>query len=301
MNMSTTKKLIVLLGPTASGKTSLSIEIAQKLNTEILSCDSRQFYKELKIGAAPPSKEELVIVKHHFIHHLSINENYSIGQFEKDAMKKITELFKAHNYLLLVGGSGLYIDAICNGIDNIPNISNNVREKINNEYEKNGITWLQEKIKKIDPEFYKSVDIYNPQRLKRCYEVFHETGKRFSTFHKKEKKKRNFEIVKIGIKTDREQLYKNINSRVEEMIKNGLVNEAELLKKFSKKNALNTVGYKELFNYFDQNMELDIAIEEIKKNTRRLAKRQLTWFRKDKNINWYLKSEKNKIIKAILK
>ena len=299
--MSTTKKLIVLLGPTASGKTSLSIEIAQKLNTEILSCDSRQFYKELKIGAAPPSKEELAIIKHHFIHHLSINENYSTGQFEKDAIKKITELFKAHNYLLLVGGSGLYIDAICNGIDNIPNISNNIREKINNEYKKNGITWLQEKIKKIDPEFYKSADINNPQRLKRCYEVFHETGKKFSTFHKKEKKKRNFEIVKIGIKTEREQLYKKINSRVEKMIKNGLVNEAELLKKFSKKNALNTVGYKELFNYFDQNMELDIAIEEIKKNTRRLAKRQLTWFRKDKNINWYLKSEKNKIIKAILK
>ena len=301
MNMSTTKKLIVLLGPTASGKTSLSIEIAQKLNTEILSCDSRQFYKELKIGAAPPSKEELAIVNHHFIHHLSINENYSIGQFEKDAIAKITELFKAHNYLLLVGGSGLYINAICNGIDNIPNISNNVREKINNEYEKNGITWLQEKIKKIDPEFYKSSDINNPQRLKRCYEVFHETGKRFSTFHKKEKKKRNFEIIKIGIKTDREQLYKKINTRVDKMIKNGLVNEAELLKKFREKNALNTVGYKELFNYFDQNIELDVAIEEIKKNTRRLAKRQLTWFRKDKNINWYLKSEKNEIIEAILK
>ena len=299
--MSTTKKLIVLLGPTASGKTSLSIEIAQKLNTEILSCDSRQFYKELKIGAAPPSKEELAIVKHHFVHHLSINENYSIGQFEKDAIAKITELFKAHNYLLLVGGSGLYIDAICNGIDNIPNISNNVREKINNEYEKNGITWLQEKIKKIDPEFYKSVDINNPQRLKRCYEVFHETGKRFSTFHKKEKKKRNFEIIKIGIKTDREQLYKKINTRVDKMIKNGLVNEAELLKKFREKNALNTVGYKELFKYFGQNIELDVAIEEIKKNTRRLAKRQLTWFRKDKNINWYLKSEKNEIIEAILK
>ena len=299
--MSTTKKLIVLLEPTASGKTSLSIEIAQKLNTEILSCDSRQFYKELKIGAAPPSQEELAIVKHHFIHHLSINKNYSIGQFEKDAIKKITELFKAHNYLLLVGGSGLYIDAICNGIDNIPNISNNVREKINNEYEKNGITWLQEKIKKIDPEFYKSSDINNPQRLKRCYEVFHETGKRFSTFHKKEKKKRNFEIIKIGIKTDREQLYKKINTRVDKMIKNGLVNEAELLKKFREKNALNTVGYKELFNYFDQNKELDVAIEEIKKNTRRLAKRQLTWFRKDKNINWYLKSEKNEIIEAILK
>ena len=299
--MSTTKKLIVLLGPTASGKTSLSIEIAQKLNTEILSCDSRQFYKELKIGAAPPSKEELAIVNHHFIHHLSINENYSIGQFEKDAIAKITELFKAHNYLLLVGGSGLYIDAICNGIDKIPNISKNVREKINNEYEKNGIYWLQEKIKKIDPDFYKSADISNPQRLKRCYEVFHQTGKRFSTFHKKEKKKRNFEIIKIGIKTDREQLYKKINTRVDKMIKNGLVNEAELLRKFSKKNALNTVGYKELFNYFDQNIELDIAIEEIKKNTRRLAKRQLTWFRKDKNINWYLKSEKNKIIEAILK
>ena len=191
--------------------------------------------------------------------------------------------------------------AICNGIDNIPNISNNIRNKINNEYKKNGITWLQEKIKKIDPEFYKSADINNPQRLKRCYEVFHQTGKRFSTFQKKEKKKRNFEIIKIGIKTDREQLYKKINTRVEKMIKNGLVNEAELLKKFRKKNALNTVGYKELFSYFDKNIELDIAIEEIKKNTRRLAKRQLTWFRKDKKIKWYLKSEKNKIFEAILK
>ncbi len=297
--MNITKKLIVLLGPTASGKTSLSIEIAQKLNTEIISCDSRQFYKELKIGAAPPTQKEISLVNHHFIQHLSINDNYSIGQFENDAITIITELFKTHDYLILVGGSGLYIDSICYGIDKMPNISNETREKVNSNYLEKGIIWLQQKVNRIDPVFYKTVDINNPQRLKRCYEIFLETGEKLSSFHKKKKKNRNFEIIKIGVKTNRESLYKKINSRVDQMINNGLIDEAKSLIKYKDQNALNTVGYKELFNYFEKKCELDFAVEEIKKNTRRLAKRQLTWFRRDQSINWFLINEIDKIVKFI--
>lgn len=299
--MSTTKKLVVILGPTACGKTSLSLEIAKKLNTEIISCDSRQFYKELKIGSAPPTLDEQKLVKHHFIQHLSINQDYSIGQYENDAIKKISQLFNKYDYLILVGGSGLYIDAICNGVDKIPTINKEIRESINEEFDKKGLEWLQKKILEIDPDFFKKTDIKNPQRLKRCLEVFKGTGNKLSSYHKKKKKKRDFQIIKIGIKTDREDLYKTINKRVDMMINDGLVEESKSLIKFKDKNALNTVGYKELFNYFDSNLELDEAIEEIKKNTRRLAKRQLTWFRNDKTINWFLNSEKNKIIDTILK
>ena len=299
--MNSTKKLVVILGPTACGKTSLSLEIAKKLNTEIISCDSRQFYKELKIGAAPPTIYEQKLVKHHFIQHLSINQNYSIGQYENDAIKKITQLFNKYDYLILVGGSGLYIDAICNGVDEIPNINKKIRETINEEFDEKGLEWLQKKIFEIDPEFYIKTDIKNPQRLKRCLEVFRGTGNKLSSYHKKKKKKRDFQIIKIGIKTDREDLYKTINKRVDRMIYDGLVEESKSLIKFKDKNGLNTVGYKELFNYFDSHLELDEAIEEIKKNTRRLAKRQLTWFRNDKTINWFLNREKNKIIDTILK
>ncbi len=301
MMMNTTKKLVVILGPTASGKTALSIEIAKKLKTEIISCDSRQFYKELKIGSAPPSKKELKLIKHHFIQNLSINEDYNIGQFENDAINTITKLFKTFNTLILVGGSGLYIDAVCNGIDLIPKTPKKIREKVNEYFDSKGLECLKEKIKEIDPEFYEKADKNNPQRLKRCLEVYLETGKKISTFHKKEKKKRDFEIIKIGIKTERENLYKKINNRVDEMINDGLIEEASTLFKHRGLNALNTVGYKEIFNYLDKNNDVEDAIEEIKKNTRRFAKRQLTWFRKDSTINWFLKSEKNKIIDFILK
>ena len=299
--MSTTKKLVIILGPTASGKTSLGLEIAKELNTEIISSDSRQFYKELKIGSAPPSQIELETIKHHFIQHLSVSDKYSIGQFEKDAIKKITFLFKKHDIVLMIGGSGMYIDAVCNGIDDLPKIPKKIRESINLKFEKKGLEWLNSEVKRIDPHFYDFVDKHNPQRLKRCIEVFETSGKKISSLLKKDRKKRNFEIIKIGISIDREKLYKKINERVDLMIKGGLIDEAKSLLKHRDHNALNTVGYKELFNYFDKNYSKEFAINEIKKNTRRFAKRQMTWFRKDKKIEWFYRNELNQILDFILK
>jgi tRNA dimethylallyltransferase len=298
--MNTIKKLFIILGPTASGKTALSILLAEKLSTEIVSCDSRQFYKELKIGAAPPSKEQLQKIKHHFIQHLSIKDNYNTGQYEEDAIKKISSLFKTYDNLILVGGSGLYIDAICNGLDNIPKTPEEIRDRINNEFTEKGITWLQEKIKHIDLNFYQKSDINNPQRLKRCLEVYQNTGEKLSSFYKKEKIKRDFKIIKIGISTERENLYNRINQRVDQMIKSGLIDEAKKLFQFHKFNALNTVGYKELFDFFDNKLDKETAIEEIKKNSRRLSKRQMTWFKRDKQINWFKINQENEIIKFIL-
>ena len=298
--MNTIKKLFIILGPTASGKTALSILLAEKLSTEIISCDSRQFYKELKIGAAPPSKEQLQKIKHHFIQHLSIKDNYNTGQYEEDAIKKISSLFKTYDNLILVGGSGLYIDAICNGLDNIPKTPEEIRDRINNEFTEKGITWLQEKIKHIDLDFYKQSDINNPQRLKRCLEVYQNTGEKLSSFYKKEKIKRDFKIIKIGISTERENLYNRINQRVDQMVKSGLIDEAKKLFQFHKFNALNTVGYKELFDFFDNKLDKETAIEEIKKNSRRLSKRQMTWFKRDKQINWFKINQENEIIKFIL-
>ena len=299
--MNTTKKLFIILGPTASGKTTLSIELAKKLNTEIISCDSRQFYKELKIGSAPPSKEQLQKIKHHFIQHLSIKENYNIGRFEEDSIKKISSLFKIYDNLILVGGSGLYIDAVCNGLDNIPQTPQEIRDRINNEFSEKGINWLQEKVKKIDLDFYQKSDISNPQRLKRCLEVYQNTGEKISSFYKKEKRKRDFKIIKIGISIEREKLYNRINQRVDQMIKNGLIDEAKKLFQYQKLNALNTVGYKELFDFFDNKIDIETAVEDIKKNSRRLSKRQITWFKRDKQINWFKINKENEIIKFILK
>jgi len=299
--MNTTKKLFIILGPTASGKTALSIELAKKLNTEIISCDSRQFYKELKIGSAPPSKEQLQKIKHHFIQHLSIKENYNIGRFEEDSIKKISSLFKIYDNLILVGGSGLYIDAVCNGLDNIPQTPQEIRDRINNEFSEKGINWLQEKVKKIDLDFYQKSDISNPQRLKRCLEVYQNTGEKISSFYKKEKRKRDFKIIKIGISIEREKLYNRINQRVDQMIKNGLIDEAKKLFQYQKLNALNTVGYKELFDFFDNKIDIETAVEDIKKNSRRLSKRQITWFKRDKQINWFKINKENEIIKFILK
>lgn len=298
--MNTTKKLFIILGPTASGKTVLSIQLAKELNTEIISCDSRQFYKELKIGAAPPSKEQLQKKKHHFIQHLSIKDNYNTGQYEEDVIKKISSLFKTYDNLILVGGSGLYIDAICNGIDYIPQTPQKIRDRINNEFTEKGITWLQEKVKKIDIDFYQLSDTSNPQRLKRCLEVYQNTGEKLSSFYKKEKIKRDFKIIKIGISIEREKLYNRINQRVDQMIKNGLIDEAKKLFQYQKLNALKTVGYKELFDFFDNKTDLETAVEEIKKNSRRLAKRQITWFKRDKQINWFKINKEDEIIKFIL-
>ena len=298
--MNTIKKLFIILGPTASGKTSLSLQIAKELKTEIISCDSRQFYKELKIGTAPPSPEELKNTKHHFIQHLSIKENYNTGKYEEDAICKITSLFNKYDNLILVGGSGLYINAICNGLDDIPQIPQKIRDRINNEFLEKGIGWLQEKVKEIDIDFYQKSDANNPQRLKRCLEIHTYTGKKISSFYRKEKIKRDFKIIKIGISTDREILYNRINQRVDKMIKNGLIDEAKGLFQYQKFNALNTVGYKELFDFFEKKINKEISIKEIKKNSRRLAKRQITWFKRDKQINWFNLDQKDEIIKFIL-
>ena len=265
LKKNTTKKLFVILGPTASGKTSLSIRLASILKTEIISCDSRQFYKELKIGSAPPSAEELKKIKHHFIQHLSVKDNYNIGKYEEDAINKISSLFKKYNNLILVGGSGLYTDAICNGLDDIPQTPQKIRDRINNEFLEKGINWLQKKVKEIDIDFYQKSDTNNPQRLKRCLEIHANTGKKISSFYNKEKTKRDFKIIKIGITTDREILYDRINKRVDQMIKNGLVDEAKGLLQYQKFNALNTVGYKELFDFFNKKSDKETAIKEIKK------------------------------------
>tara|TARA_B110000438_G_scaffold66088_1_gene66590 strand:- start:8396 stop:9316 length:921 start_codon:yes stop_codon:yes gene_type:complete len=300
MTNSNKKNLIVIAGPTAIGKTSLSIKLAKELKTEIISCDSRQFYKELSIGTAIPSKEELREIEHHFIQNQSIEKRCNIADFEKNAIKKIESLFQRYNNVILVGGSGLYIDAICKGIDFLPDISKEIREKINTQYRKNGLEWLQNKVKKLDPEYFEYVDIKNPQRLMRCLEVYTASTKKISSLHKKKYKKRNFNIIKIGLKIDRESLYKKINIRVDKMIKDGLIDEANNLINYRHYNALNTVGYKELFDFFDGNSNLETAIEKIKQNTRRLAKRQITWFKRDKSINWFTIDEYKAIVKTIL-
>ncbi len=281
------KKIIVIVGPTAIGKTEYSIKIAKKYRTEIISCDSRQFYKELKIGTAPPNDKQLKEVKHHFIHNLSIHDNYSAGAFEKDAIKKIQEIHKKKDNIILVGGSGLYVDAVCNGFNIIPTVSKEIRQDINLLYENKGIEWLKEKVKNIDPNSFTKQNYNNPQRLLRILEVYYQTKKPLSFFHNNKKKEREFIIQKIGLKIEREKLYDKINQRVDKMIKNGLVKEVTNLKQYKNINALQTVGYKEIFEFLENKISLENAIEKIKRNTRRFAKRQITWFKKDQSISWH--------------
>ena len=281
------KKIIVIVGPTAIGKTEYSIRIAKKYRTEIISCDSRQFYKELKIGTAPPNDKQLKEVKHHFIHNLSIHDNYSAGAFEKDAIKKIQEIHKKKDNIILVGGSGLYVDAVCNGFNIIPTVSKEIRQDINLLYENKGIEWLKEKVKNIDPNSFTKQNYNNPQRLLRILEVYYQTKKPLSFFHNNKKKEREFIIQKIGLKIEREKLYDKINQRVDKMIKNGLVKEVTNLKQYKNINALQTVGYKEIIEFLENKISLENAIEKIKRNTRRFAKRQITWFKKDQSISWY--------------
>ena len=282
-----TKKVIFIVGPTAIGKTELSIELAKTLKTEIISCDSRQFYKELKIGSAPPSKKERSEVKHHFIHNLSVREDYNAGQFEIDAIKLIEKLHQTNDTIIAVGGSGLYVDAICKGFDSLPKISKQTRDQVTFEYHSKGLTWLQNQVKKIDPELYSNYDTNNPQRLLRALEVFQETGKMFSSFKSNTIKERPFEILKIGLNIERSILYDRINKRVDLMMENGLLEEVNSLVNFQDRNGLQTVGYKEIFTFLNDECTLQKAIENIKQNSRRFAKRQLTWFRKDKTIKWF--------------
>ena len=279
------KKLITISGQTASGKTNLSIRLAQNLNCSIISCDSRQFYKEMSIGTAVPSKLELSKANHYFIHHKSVKDNYTVGDFQNDALKLIENLFKKDDYIILTGGSGMYMDAIVNGIDKFPKIKLGVRELLNEKYNSRGILFLKNKLKELDPEYYDIVDVNNHRRLIRALEVCISTGKPYSSFLNKKNKKYNFESVNFGIKVDRELLYKKINYRVDKMISDGLIQEAKTLLNFKDLNPLNTVGYKELFEHFKGNLTKSQAIEKIKQNTRRYAKRQMTWL-KNKNLVW---------------
>ena len=299
MKKNVSKKLIIVLGPTAIGKTSLSIKLAKYYNTEIISADSRQFYKELLIGSAAPSNKEICEVKHHFIHNLSITEDYNVGKFEKEAINKIEEIFKTQDKILMVGGSGLYIDAICKGIDDIPKVSLKDRESIIKDYKEKGINFLQEQVKLKDPIYYKKVDKNNPQRLIRALEVMKSTLKPFSSFHKKENKKRNFKIIKIGLEMERADLYMKINERVDIMIKKGLLNEVKELMPHREKNALQTVGYQEIFKFLDGIYSFTETVEKIKQNTRRYAKRQITWFKKDNKTNFFPLNSFDEIIKFI--
>ncbi len=278
--MMTNKKLIYIAGPTGIGKTELSIKIAKELKTEIISCDSRQFFKELKIGTSPPSKKQLETIKHHFIHHKSIHDDYNVGKFEKDAIKLIDSLFLNFDNLILVGGSGLYADSIMYGIDKFPTIPIAVKNMIHRMYKENGIEYLQEKIKNLDPEYYAKVDKNNSRRLIRALEVIETSGKSFTSYRKANNKERIFSKEIIILNCEREILYSKIDKRVDIMIKNGLENEVYCLKEFKKLNTLNTVGYKEFINYFENKISYKEAIEKIKQNTRNYAKRQITWNKK---------------------
>lgn len=281
-----TKTLISVVGPTAIGKTKLAIDLALYYNTAIISADSRQFFKEMTIGTAVPSKEELSQATHYFIQHKSVLEPYTVGDFEREAMLKIEELFLKHEVLILVGGSGLYINAITKGLDNFPEIASEIRLQLNQQFEKEGITALQERLKIEDPTYYEKVDLQNPHRLIRALEICLGTGKPYSSFLTQEKVKRNFEVITVGMDADREIIYNRINQRVDVMLANGLLDEAKSLLQYKDLNALQTVGYKELFSYFEGSSTLEFAISEIKKNTRRFAKRQLTWFRKNEETIW---------------
>lgn len=279
------KKLITISGQTASGKTNLSIRLAQNLKCSIISCDSRQFYKEMSIGTAVPSKLELSKANHYFIHHKSVKDKYTIGDFQNDALKLIENLFKKDDFIILTGGSGMYMDAIVNGIDTFPKIKLGVRELLNEKYNSKGVLFLKNKLKELDPEYHDIVDVNNHRRLIRALEVCISTGKPYSSFLNKKNKKYDFESINFCIKVDRELLYKKINYRVDKMISDGLIKEAKTLFKFKDLNSLNTVGYKELFEYFKGNLTKSQAIEKIKQNTRRYAKRQMTWL-KNKNLIW---------------
>ena len=281
------KNLIVIVGPTAIGKTSLSINLAQHFNCEIISCDSRQFFKEMQIGTAVPSKEELAAAPHHFIQNKSIFENYTVGDFEKEAIYKLEELFLTNDYAILVGGSGLYVDAILKGFDEFPEIDISVRQEVASNYEESGLNYLQTELEKRDPDYFSVVAKENPQRMMRALEVCIGSGKPYSSFLNQKKNTRNFTPIIIGLEAERSVIYDRINQRVDIMINEGLLAEASELLVHKDLNALQTVGYRELFRYFDGEISLEIAIEEIKKNTRRFAKRQLTWFKRNKNTKWF--------------
>ena len=279
--------LITIVGPTAIGKTVLSIQLANAFSASIISCDSRQFFKEMTIGTAVPELKELNAAKHYFIQNRSVFESYNVGEFERDALEKLEELFKENPIQIMVGGSGLYVDAVLNGLDYFPEVAPKIREELSLKLEKEGIEVLQNQLKELDLETYKLIAIDNPHRIMRALEVCISSGIPYSTFKNKPKKPRNFKSIKIGLKADRKIIYSRIDQRVDAMIDNGLLEEAKTLYTHKKLNALQTVGYRELFSFFDGNFTKEFAISEIKKNSRRFAKRQLTWFKRDENTLWF--------------
>ncbi len=304
--LKTMKYLITIIGPTAIGKTSLSIALAQQFKCDIISCDSRQFFKEMTIGTAVPYPEELASAPHHFIQNKSIFEDYTVGDFEKEALAKLNELYQTNDYAILVGGSGLYVDAILKGFDEFPDIDPSVRLDVNANYEKSGISYLQNQLQTLDPTYFEKINaenpqtLQNPQRMMRFVEVCIGTGKPYSSFLNQKKNNRNFTPILIGLEAERSVIYDRINQRVDIMINEGLLAEAEKLYPNKTLNALQTVGYRELFSYFDGDFSLPFAIEEIKKNTRRFSKRQLTWFKRTENTKWFdYLEDRNKIIKYI--
>lgn len=294
------KYLIVITGPTASGKTALSVKIAKMLHTEIVSADSRQIYRELSIGTAKPTEDEMEGVPHHFINSHSIQEDYSIGKFEKDALKALEKIFMEKDTAILTGGSGLYVKVVCEGMDEVPETDPQIREELNDKLKTDGLESLVAELEKIDPEYYLQVDTSNPQRVIRALEVFWSTGTPLSQFRTGEKKDRPFKIIKVGLQWDRKELYQRIDKRMDDMIEAGLFHEAESLLPFRDKNALQTVGYKEIFDYLNGSYDKEEAVRLLKRNSRRYAKRQMTWFSKDKEITWFHPLEEEKIIQYIM-
>ena len=293
------KYLIVIAGPTASGKTATAITIAKALRTVIISADSRQFYREIPIGTAAPTKEELTEVEHFMIHNLSIEDRYDVADYEKDVLLLLKKLFLNHDAVVMTGGSGLFIDAVCNGLDSIPDISEETRNRVNDLYKKGGVVALQNELQHLDPEYYEIVDKQNPRRLQRAIEVCYQTGLPYSSFRKNNTKERDFKIIKLALLWERNELITRINKRVENMISDGLVEEARSVYHKRNLNSLNTVGYKEMFQYFDGDISLNEAIELIKISTRQYAKRQMTWLRKNNDYRWFSIDEIPKMIEYI--
>jgi tRNA dimethylallyltransferase len=293
------KTLIVIAGPTAVGKSSLAIELAKKFETEIISADSRQFFRQLNIGTAKPAEKELLEVKHHFINSLSITEEYDAAQFGRDALETIHEAFQHHHVVILCGGSGLYIQAVTDGFDDIPEVPDEIRQSLNEKFVEGGLPWLQEKMRELDPELFEKIDQQNPQRLMRALEVHMATGVSIATFRKKQKHNHQFKIIKIGLELSRDRLYARIDERMDSMITNGLFAEAKELYQFKNHHALQTVGYQEIFDFMDGLYDRDEAIRLLKRNSRRYAKRQLTWFKRDMDIKWFSPEDIDAIIEYL--
>lgn len=297
--MSSAKTLIVITGPTAVGKTALCLDIAQHFGIPIINADSRQIYKELKIGTASPTSEQLQLVPHYFVGSLSLTDYYSASLFEQQVLEILSRQFREHDFALMAGGSMMYIDAVCDGIDDIPTVDDVTRETLKRRLAQEGLEKLVEQLKELDPEYYAIVDRQNPRRVVHGLEICLMTGKTYTSFRKREKKERPFRIVKIGLNRPREELYDRINQRVDQMMQQGLLEEAKALYPMRQMNALNTVGYKELFDYLDGRWPLEEAVERIKGNTRRYARKQLTWYKKDPQIRWFHPDEKEQIISYI--